>query len=158
ELRLEDFPRHVVAAVLAAEDARFATHPGVDPIGLLRAAWVNLRDGGVRQGGSTITQELAKTLFVSPQRTLSRKRPEAVLAVILEVRMTKQEILEAYLNNVYLGQSESIGIYGVGQAASAFFAKDVRDLSAAEAATIAGVIHAPNLDSPLRHPDRARDR
>jgi penicillin-binding protein 1B len=158
ELRLEDFPRHVVAAVLAAEDSRFATHPGVDPIGLLRAAWVNFRDGGVRQGGSTITQQLAKSLFLSPQRTLSRKLTEAVLAVILEVRMTKQEILEAYLNNVYLGQSESIGIYGVGQAANAFFAKDVRDLSAAEAATIAGVIHAPNVDSPLRHPDRARVR
>jgi len=157
-LRLDDFPRHVVAAVLAAEDSRFATHPGVDPIGLLRAAWVNFREGGVRQGGSTITQQLAKNVFLSSQRTLTRKLTETVLAVILEVRMSKQEILEAYLNNVYLGQSESIGMYGVGQAASAFFAKDVRDLSVAEAATIAGVIHAPNLDSPLRHPDRARIR
>jgi penicillin-binding protein 1B len=153
--RLEDFPRHLVSAVLAAEDARFATHPGIDPIGLLRAAWVNFRDGGVRQGGSTITQQLAKNFFLSPQRTVTRKLTETVLALILEVRMTKQEILEAYLNNVYLGQSESIGIYGVGQAASAFFAKDVRDLSVAEAATIAGVIHAPNADSPLRHPERA---
>jgi penicillin-binding protein 1B len=158
ELRLEDFPGHVVAAILAAEDARFATHPGIDPIGLLRAAWVNFRDGGVRQGGSTITQQLAKNLFLSPQRTVRRKLTETLLALILEVRMTKQEILEAYLNNVYLGQSESIGIYGVGQAASAFFAKDVRDLSVAEAATIAGVIHAPNADSPLRHPERAVDR
>ena len=102
-------------------------------------SWVNFRDGGVRQGGSTITQQLAKNLFLSSQRTLTRKATEAVLALILEVRMTKQEILEAYLNNVYLGQSESIGIYGVGQARSAFFAKDVRDLSVAEAATIAGV-------------------
>ena len=84
---------------------------------------MNFRDGGVRQGGSTITQQLAKNLFLSSQRTLTRKLTETVLAVILEVRMTKQEILEAYLNNVYLGQSESIGIYGVGQAASAFFAQ-----------------------------------
>ncbi len=157
-LRLEDFPRHLVAAVLSAEDARFATHPGIDPLGLLRAAWVNFRDGGVRQGGSTITQQLAKNFFLSPRRTVTRKLTETVLALILEIRMTKREILEAYLNNVYLGQSESIGIYGVGQAASAFFAKDVRDLSVAEAATIAGVIHAPNADSPLRHPERALAR
>jgi penicillin-binding protein 1B len=157
-LRLEDFPRHVISAVLAAEDARFAMHPGVDPIGLFRAIWANLRGGGVRQGGSTITQQLAKNLFLSPERTLARKAKETVLAVILEARMTKQEILEAYLNNVYLGQSESIGIFGVGQGARAFFGKDVRELTIAEAATIAGLIHSPNFDSPLRHPDRARIR
>jgi penicillin-binding protein 1B len=157
-LKLEELPRHVVAAVLAAEDARFATHPGVDPIGLVRAVWVNLRGGGVRQGGSTITQQLAKNLFLSPERTIWRKVNETLLALILEVRMTKQEILEAYLNNVYLGQSESIGIFGVGQGARAFFGKEARDLSVAEAATIAGVIHSPNIDSPLRHPDRARTR
>ena len=157
-LPLEDFPRHVVSAVLAAEDARFATHPGVDPIGLLRAVWVNLRGGGVCQGGSTITQQLAKNVFLSPERTLTRKANEAVLALILEARMTKREILEAYLNNVYLGQSESIGIFGVGPGARAFFGKEVRDLTVAEAATIAGLIHSPNTDSPLRHPDRARIR
>ena len=157
-LKLGDFPRHVVAAVLAAEDARFASHPGVDPLGLLRAVWVNLRGRGVRQGGSTITQQLAKNLFLSPERTFSRKINETVLALMLEVRMTKQEILEAYLNNVYLGQSESIGIYGVGQGARAFFGKEVRDLTVPEAATIAGLIHSPNADSPLRHVDRARAR
>ena len=157
-LRLDDFPRHVVAAVLAAEDARFATHPGVDPLGLLRAMWINLRGGSVRQGGSTITQQLAKNLFLSPERTFARKLTEAALAVILEVRMTKEEILEAYLNNVYLGQSESIAICGVAQGARAFFGKETRDLTIAEAATIAGLIHSPNLDSPLRHADRARAR
>jgi 1A family penicillin-binding protein len=157
-LALGDFPRHVVSAVLAAEDARFATHPGIDPLGLLRAVWVNFRGGGVRQGGSTITQQLAKNLFLSPERTIARKANETVLALILEARMTKQQILEAYLNNVYLGQSESIGIFGVGQGARAFFGKEVRELTVAEAATIAGLIHSPNLDSPLRHPDRARNR
>jgi penicillin-binding protein 1B len=157
-LRLGDFPRHVVSAVLAAEDARFATHPGVDPLGLLRAAWVNLRGGEVRQGGSTITQQLAKNLFLSPRRTFTRKLNEALLALILEARMTKEEILEAYLNTVYLGRSDSIGIYGVAQGARAFFGKEPRDLTIAEAATIAGVIHAPNVDSPLRHRDRARAR
>jgi penicillin-binding protein 1B len=157
-LRLGDYPRHVVAAVLAAEDARFATHPGVDPLGLLRALWINLRGGSVRQGGSTITQQLAKNLFLSPQRTYARKLTEAALAMILELRMTKEEILEAYLNNVYLGQSESIGIFGVAQGARAFFGKDTRDLTIGEAATIAGLIHSPNVDSPLRHADRARAR
>jgi len=157
-LRLGDYPRQVISAVLAAEDARFATHSGVDPLGLLRAAWVNLRGGGVRQGGSTITQQLAKNLFLSPERTVIRKINETVLAVILEARMTKEEILEAYLNNVYLGQTESIGIYGVAQGARAFFGKEPRDLDVGEAATIAGVIHSPNADSPLRHADRARER
>jgi 1A family penicillin-binding protein len=157
-LTLDAFPRHVVSAVLAAEDARFATHPGVDPLGLLRAVWVNLRGAAVRQGGSTITQQLAKNLFLSPRRTFTRKLNEALLALILEARMTKEQILEAYLNTVYLGRSDSIGIYGVAQGARAFFAKEPRDLTIAEAATIAGLIHAPNLDSPLRHPDRARAR
>ncbi|MGH7899520.1 MAG: PBP1A family penicillin-binding protein [Candidatus Binatia bacterium] len=157
-LELAEYPRRVVAAILAAEDARFATHPGVDVMGIVRAAWANLRGGGVRQGGSTITQQLAKNLFLSPERTLVRKVTETVLAFILEARMTKEEILEAYLNNVYLGQSESIGIYGVGQGARAFFGKETRDLTVSEAATIAGVIHSPNADSPLRHPERARAR
>ncbi len=157
-LKLADYPRHVVAAVLAAEDSRFATHPGIDPLGLLRAVWVNFRGGGVRQGGSTITQQLAKNLFLSPERTFTRKINETVLALILEARMTKQEILEAYLNNVYLGQSESIAIYGIGQGARAFFGKEVRDLTVQESATIAGLIHSPNADSPLRHADRARAR
>jgi penicillin-binding protein 1B len=157
-IALADFPRHVTAAVLAAEDARFANHPGIDPVGLLRALWVNVRGRGVRQGGSTITQQLAKNLFLTPERTLVRKATEIVLAFIIEARMRKEEILEAYMNNVYLGQSESIGIYGVGQGARAFFGKDVRDLTAAEAATIAGVIHSPNADSPLRHTDRAKAR
>lgn len=157
-LRLDGYPRHVVSAVLAAEDARFASHPGVDPIGLLRAVWVNVRGGGVRQGGSTITQQLAKNLFLTPQRTFTRKATETLLAFILEARMTKEQILEAYLNNVYLGQSESIGIYGIAQGSRAFFGKEPRDLTIAEAATIAGLIHSPNSDSPLRHADRARAR
>ncbi len=157
-LELSQYPRLVVSAVLAAEDARFASHPGIDPLGLIRAVWRNLRGGALRQGGSTITQQLAKNLFLTPERSVKRKATEVLLALILELRMTKEQILAAYLNNVYLGQSESIGIYGIAQGARAFFGKEVRDLTVAEAATIAGIIHSPNLDSPIRHADRSRAR
>ncbi len=157
-LRLDDLPKHLLAAVLAAEDARFARHPGIDPLGVVRAAWVNLRGGSVRQGGSTITQQLAKNLFLTPARTFSRKVREGLLAFLLELRLTKEEILEAYLNSVYLGQSRSLGISGINQGALAFFGKDPRQLTVGESATIAGILQAPNATSPLRHPERARAR
>ena len=156
--RLESLPPHVIQAVFAIEDARFARHPGIDPVGVLRAVWVNVRGGGIRQGGSTITQQLAKNLFLSPSRTWIRKANEVVLAVLLEIWLTKEEILELYLDNVYLGRSGSVGIYGITQASRAFFGKAPHELTLAEAATIAGVIHAPNTDSPLRHPERAKAR
>jgi penicillin-binding protein 1B len=155
---LESLPSHVVSAVLAIEDARFAMHPGIDPIGLVRAAWVNVRGGRIVQGGSTISQQLAKNLFLTPERWWIRKANEAILALMLEAHLTKQEILELYLNNVYFGRSGTIGIYGVPQAARAFFGKDAADLTLGEAATIAGVIRAPNVYSPLRHPERAKAR
>ena len=137
-MRVAELPRHVIVAVLAAEDARFASHGGIDPIGLARAAVTNLRGGRVRQGGSTITQQLAKNVFLTPERSWIRKAKEAVIALILDARLSKEEILEIYLNNVYLGRSGSIGIYGIGPAARAFFGKEPADLTVAEAATIAG--------------------
>ena len=158
EVPIHSLPEHVPAAVLAIEDARFASHFGIDPIGLGRAMLVNLRGGRILQGGSTITQQVAKNFFLSPDRSLVRKVNEAVLALILEARLSKYEILELYLNHVYLGRSGSLGVYGVAQASRAFFGKPSQDLTLPEAATIAGVIHAPNSTSPLRHPKRARSR
>jgi penicillin-binding protein 1B len=158
EVKLTSLPEHVPAAILAVEDARFSMHFGIDPIGLARAVVANLRGGRIVQGGSTITQQLAKNFFLSPERDLRRKANEAVLALILEARLSKQEILELYLNHVYLGRSGSIGIYGVSQAARAFFGKPPQELTLAEAATLAGLIHSPNRTSPIRHPERAKVR
>ncbi|MGH7856411.1 MAG: PBP1A family penicillin-binding protein, partial [Candidatus Binatia bacterium] len=157
-VRLVSLPPHVRSAVLAVEDSRFGLHPGIDPIGVVRAAWVNVRGRRIAQGGSTITQQLAKNLFLTPERGWIRKVNEALLALMLEVHLSKDEILELYLNNVYLGRSGSVGIYGISQAARAFFGKAPRDLTIGEAATIAGVIQSPNTYSPLRHADRARAR
>ena len=155
---LRELPDAVVSSVLAVEDARFARHFGLDPFGIARALWANVRGGRIVQGGSTITQQLAKNLFLTPERGYVRKANEAVLAILLELRLSKEEILELYLNEVYLGRAGSIGIYGVSQGARAFFGKSVRDVSVAEAATMAGVIHSPNAYSPIRHPERATKR
>ncbi|MDP3938852.1 MAG: PBP1A family penicillin-binding protein [Deltaproteobacteria bacterium] len=157
-VRLAKLPPHVPEAVLAAEDARFYHHPGIDLIGVLRAMVVNLRAGEIREGASTITQQLAKNLFLTPERAWRRKAKEAILAWMIEDRLTKKEILEWYLNEVYLGRDGAASIVGVGQAASSFFDKQASELTIAEAATIASVISAPNPNSPLRAPERARKR
>ncbi len=150
----KDIPEHLVKAVLAAEDRRFFYHFGVDPIALLRAASANLRSGTVEQGGSTITQQLAKNLFLQPKRTWSRKAEEFILALWLERRFTKQEILELYLNRVYFGG----GNYGIGAAAHSYFGKEPRDITLAEAALLAGLIKAPSYYSPNGNTGRARAR
>jgi len=153
---LEELPGHVVHAVLAAEDERFAMHPGIDPIGIARAAFTNVRNGAASQGGSTITQQLAKNVFLTHERTVSRKLTEAVLAIILEIRLTKQEILETYLGTIYFGRVGAVGIYGIAQAGRAFFGKELHELDVVEAATIAGIISSPNPHSPVRHPEKAK--
>ncbi|MFQ5457053.1 MAG: PBP1A family penicillin-binding protein [Myxococcota bacterium] len=157
-VRLADLPKHVPQAILAAEDARFYSHPGVDLIGVLRAMFVNLRAGEIRQGASTLTQQLAKNFFLTPERTWRRKAQEAVLAWMIESRLTKDEILSWYLNEVYLGRDGAANVIGVGQGAQTFFGKRAADLTVGEAATIAGIISSPNPNSPLRYPDRARKR
>ncbi len=144
-------------AVVAVEDGRFRQHPGVDPVGVLRAVGNNLR-GREMQGGSTLTQQLAKNLFLSPDRTLQRKVREAFFAVALEQRLSKDEILELYLNEVYLGQAGGVPLYGVEQASRAWFGVSAASLDVGEAATIAGVISSPNAYSPLKHADEARKR
>jgi penicillin-binding protein 1A len=151
---VKDLPPHLIQAVIATEDNRFYSHFGIDPIGLARAAYVNLREGRIVAGGSTITQQLAKNLFLSPERTLKRKVQEALLALEIEHFYTKDQILTLYLNRVYLGA----GTFGISAAAQTYFGKDPRDLSLIESAVIAGLLKAPSRFSPTRDVDLARQR
>jgi penicillin-binding protein 1A len=153
-LKLKDLPPYLPEAVIATEDRRFYHHFGVDPIGLVRAAYINFRAGHVVQGGSTITQQLAKNLFLNPERTLTRKIQEALLALWLEHKFTKQQLLEIYLNRVYLGA----GTYGVDAAAHRYFDKSARQVTLYEAAVIAGLLKAPTRFSPARDRDQAAKR
>jgi penicillin-binding protein 1B len=155
---LDDLPEEVSRAVLAAEDDNFFLHPGVSPTGIARALWVNLRGGEMQQGGSTITQQLVKNVYLSSERTLRRKAKEAVIAMVIEARYGKRSILEAYLNEIYWGRSGSANLIGLGAAARAYFGKDASELTLAEAATLAGMIQAPSDYSPVSDPDKARER
>jgi penicillin-binding protein 1B len=156
-IRFDETPKVLIDAVLAAEDHRFFAHSGLDPRALLRAAWANLRAGRVKEGGSTITQQLVKVRLLSPQRTFFRKLREAWLAALIESRYSKERILEAYLNEIYLGQRGPIALRGVGAASRAYFGKEVHQLTTPEAALIAAIIRGPNIYSPAVDPDRARD-
>ncbi len=147
-------PRHVQGAVVATEDRRFYDHYGLDPIGLARAFFTNIRAGRFAQGGSTLTQQLAKNLFLTPDRTLARKVEELGLALWLELRLTKKDILELYLNRVYFGS----GAYGIEAASQRYFDKSARELTIAEAALIAGLLKAPSKYSPAASPGAARAR
>ena len=153
-VRLFELPPYLPNAVLAIEDRRFYSHYGVDPIGLARASYVNLIAGGVRQGGSTITQQLAKNLFLKPERTIKRKVQEVLLALWLEHKFSKDEILELYLNRAYLGA----GATGVEAAARTYYGKSAREVTLAEATTIAGLLKAPSRYAPTRNPELAEAR
>lgn len=157
-VKLSEVPPIVVKAILATEDERFYSHHGIDPIGILRAMWVNLRSMSFQQGGSTLTQQLVKNFFLTDERTLSRKIPEAIMALIAERKYSKQTILENYLNEIYLGQRGSQGIFGVWEAAQFYFAKPLSDLTVGEAALLAGLIRAPNRLSPYRSREAATKR
>jgi penicillin-binding protein 1A len=139
---------------MAIEDRRFYSHAGVDPRGLARAMWVNFRSGKFVQGGSTITQQLAKNLFLTPERTLKRKVQEVLLALWLERTYSKDEILTLYLNRVYLGS----GVYGVDAAAKKYFGKSARNVTLLEAATLAGLLKAPSHYNPSSDPEAAKQR
>jgi penicillin-binding protein 1B len=153
-----DLPRVVVHAILASEDRRFFSHTGVDPIRIVKALIIDVQEGDKVQGGSTLTQQFVKNYFLTQERTWKRKLTDAYMSILLEQRLTKEQIFELYCNEVYLGQRGSFSIVGVGEAAEAFFDKDVKDLALGEAALIAGIISAPNRYTPLRYPDRARAR
>lgn len=153
---LDDFPEHLIQAVLAMEDSKFWSHDGVSYTGILRAFYANVRGG--RQGGSTITQQLAKNLFLSPERSFERKFNELFYALALEEKLSKKEILAMYLNEIYWGQANGIAICGADSAAKTYFGKPVEKLSLSESATLAGIISAPNTYSPIRSPERAKAR
>lgn len=157
-LELDQFPPMLVRAVLAVEDKRFFDHAGVDVRGLARALAVNVTSGEIRQGGSTLTQQLMKNVFLTDQRTMGRKVSEVALALVAERRFSKGEILDNYLNEIYLGQNGSSAVHGLGQASQFYFARDVGDLSVGEMATLAGIIRAPSYYSPHKHPERALSR
>lgn len=153
-LKLDQIPPVMVHAFIATEDSRFYEHHGIDPVGIFRAASIALVSGHASQGASTITQQLARNFFLSPERTLMRKLKEVFLAIRIEQMMTKDEILELYLNKIYLGYRA----YGVGAAAHVYFGKDVSELSLSQMATIAGLPKAPSTFNPLYSHDRAVSR
>ena len=159
DVPLAVIPPVMVQAVLAIEDRRFYDHLGIDPIGIVSAAIDNVfgRKKYLRSG-STVTQQLVKNTFLTPEQTLKRKVSEWFMSIALERRLTKEQILTLYLNDVSLGQRGSFAIHGVPEAARLFFAKDVTNLSLSEAATIAGVIQSPSRLSPFNNPDRAKER
>lgn len=153
-LAYREIPPHMIEAMIAVEDRRFHWHPGVDPVGIARSIVVNQRAGGKVQGGSTITQQLARNLFLTNARTYDRKLREAVLAMALERTFTKEAILELYLNRVYFGG----GAYGIDAASRKFFGHSAEQLSVAEAAIIAGLVKAPSRYAPTADPEQARTR
>lgn len=152
---LADIPKTLTQAVIATEDARFFEHPGLDYVGILRAAWTNIRHGGRKvEGASTITQQLARSLFLSAERSYDRKIRELILAYKMEAVSTKEQILETYLNQIYFGQ----GAYGVASAAQSYFGKDVKELTLAESAFLAGLPKSPSRFSPFTAYERAKRR
>jgi penicillin-binding protein 1A len=151
---INKIPKNLQDAFVAAEDARFYQHIGIDPRGIMRAVWSNITDRGVSEGGSTITQQLAKNALLSQERTLKRKIQEAILALQIERQYSKNEILELYLNQIYFGQ----GAYGVQSAATVYFGKNVEDLTLAECAMLAGIPKSPNYYSPFNNLKAATER
>ncbi|CAH0534596.1 Penicillin-binding protein 1A [Vibrio stylophorae] len=153
-LTLDQIPQQMIDAFIATEDSRFYDHPGIDPIGITRAALVVLKSGHAKEGASTITQQLARNYFLSSDKKLMRKIKEMYIAIHLEQLLTKQEILELYLNKIYLGQRA----YGVGAAAQVYFSKQIQDLTLSEIAIIAGLPKAPSTMNPIYSIDRATTR
>ncbi|MBK6401529.1 MAG: penicillin-binding protein 1A [Rhodocyclaceae bacterium] len=153
-VRVQDIPVRLKQAILAAEDERFYQHSGVDTLGILRAAYSNLASGGKRQGASTITMQVARNFFLSSEKTLTRKLYEALLSFKIEHNLSKDEILQLYVNQIYLGQRA----YGFAAAAQAYFGKPLGDITTAEAAMLAGLPKAPSLYNPVANPKRARIR
>ena len=156
-VRLDEVPKHMVDALVATEDRSFFTHHGFDPRGLARAAW-SVATGKGLQGGSTLTQQLVKNFFLTPERTVWRKFTELIMAVLLEVHYDKQEILETYLNEIYLGQDRDRAVHGVGLAAQHYFGKQVGQLTVAESAMLVGIVKGPAVYDPYRHAQRALER
>ncbi len=157
-VRFSDIPPLLLHAILSTEDRRFFQHPGLDVIGIARAIVRDADDSRLGQGGSTITQQLVKNTYLSPERTLQRKYAETMLAYALEHRLSKEDIFALYCNEVYLGQRDAVSVRGVEEAGQVYFGKQLKDLSLAEAATIAGMIQGPMRFSPTQHAEAAQAR
>lgn len=157
-VKIDEVSPYVEQAIVAMEDQRFRSHHGVDPFGVARAVVHNVRGDGGTHGGSTLTQQIAKNLFLSPERTMQRKVREAFFAMALESQLSKDEIFEIYVNEVYLGQAGGVPVYGVEQAARAWFGVSAKTLTLGEAAAIGGVISSPNAYSPVKHPEETLKR
>jgi penicillin-binding protein 1B len=157
-VKYDDIPAVLVNAVISIEDKRFFQHSGFDPIRIVKALWVDFRERRKDQGASTLTQQLAKNIWLSNRKTWMRKFDELLITIHLEQKLTKQEIFEYYANMIPLGQRGSFAIRGFGEAAQAFFGKDIRQLTLPEAATLAGLIQIPSYRNPVRWPERAKAR
>ncbi len=155
---LEELPSQLIDTLLLIEDRDFYHHHGVSPVGIFRALFNNILAGRTVQGGSTLTQQLAKNMFLSRERTLSRKIKEALMAVILELRYSKDQLLEAYINEVYLGQNYANGVFGFGLAAQFYFGKEINELSHGQIALLIAQVKGPSYYDPWRHPKRAIER
>ncbi|HEV8523281.1 MAG TPA: transglycosylase domain-containing protein, partial [Terriglobales bacterium] len=154
----DEIPKMLMDAVLAIEDRRFFQHSGVNYFRLAEAAWIDLWRGRGEQGGSTLTMQIARGFFLTPQKTIKRKLAEILIAVQLERRFGKQQIFELYANQVYMGQRGSFTIMGFGEASQAYFGKDIKHLTLPEAALLAAIIQRPNYLSPYKNPERAQER
>ncbi|MFV0449000.1 MAG: penicillin-binding protein 1B [Vibrio sp.] len=157
-LRREQFPEVMIDALLITEDRHFYQHDGVSPLAIARAMLVNLKAGRTVQGGSTLTQQLAKNIFLSSDRTIWRKLREAYMALIIDYRYSKDRILEAYLNEVYLGQNGNEGVHGFGLAARLYFGQPLQELRIDQLALLVGMVKGPSYYNPMRYPERAKER
>jgi len=157
-VKFADIPKVLIDAVTSAEDKRFFQHQGFDPLRIVKAAYVDLKEGRKEQGASTLSQQLARGLWLEPEKRWTRKLAELLITLRLEQTLSKQQIFEDYANQIYLGRRGTFSINGFGEAAEAYFGKDIRQLTLPEAATLAGMIQRPGYYNPFRNPDRVRDR
>ena len=154
----DEVPPMLPAALKAVEDRKFDTHHGVDPLAILRALFANVRAGQIEQGGSTLTQQLVKSYFLDSRRTLGRKAEEAMMAVILETRFEKADIMNAYINEIYLGQDGRRAVHGFGLASQFYFGKPLAELELHEIALLVAIVRGPSYYDPRRHPERTLER
>ncbi|HEV2669393.1 MAG TPA: PBP1A family penicillin-binding protein, partial [Blastocatellia bacterium] len=157
-IEYKDLPKSLVDSITAIEDRQFFEHSGINVRGIMRALFTDLQAGELKEGGSSITQQLVKNFFLKPDPTFKRKLSEAYMSIILETRLSKEEIMAMYCNQIYLGQRGGFSINGFGEAARSYFGKDVSQLSLSESALLAGIIQSPNYYSPFSHADRAIER
>ena len=153
-----DVPPVLIDSLIAVEDRNFFSHHGIDPKGILRALWADLRSGDTMQGGSTITQQLVKNFFLTQERSLWRKFNEVIMSVLLEMHYSKGDILSAYINEIYLGQRGAVGVYGFGTAAEYYYARPLEELRVDQIATLVGLVRGASYYNPHKYPERALAR